>query len=240
MSVLLEAVGLSRSFGGLKAVNDVSFVVPRGEVLGIAGANGSGKTTVLNLLTRLIDVSGGDMLLDGKNYRSVGAHRIARLGIARTFQNLRLFDTLTTRENLQLASRAGRARATKGLSVEAAMERAGVADLARVLPRELPYGTQRVIEILRTLVSNPRLVFLDEPFAGMSVDEARQVGALLDDFRADHDLTLVVVDHNMEVMVDLVDRMLIMNEGRVIAEGEPQAVLAEEAVVESYLGADDD
>ncbi len=240
MSVLLEAVGLSRSFGGLKAVNDVSFAVPRGEVLGIAGANGSGKTTVLNLLTRLIDVSGGDMLLDGKNYRSVGAHRIARLGIARTFQNLRLFDTLTTRENLQLASRAGRARATKGLSVEAAMERAGVADLARVLPRELPYGTQRVIEILRTLVSNPRLVFLDEPFAGMSVDEARQVGALLDDFRADHDLTLVVVDHNMEVMVDLVDRMLIMNEGRVIAEGEPQAVLAEEAVVESYLGADDD
>ena len=240
MSVLLEAAGLSRSFGGLKAVNDVSFTVTRGEVLGIAGANGSGKTTVLNLLTRLVDVSSGDMLLDGRNYRSVGSHRLAKLGIARTFQNLRLFDTLTTRENLQLASRAGRTKGAEGLAVEAAMERAGVTDLARLLPSELPYGTQRVIEILRTLVAQPRLVFLDEPFAGMSVDEAKQVGALLDDFRADHDLTLVVVDHNMEVMVDLVDRMLIMNEGQVIAEGDPQAVLAEEAVVQSYLGAEDD
>ncbi len=240
MSVLLEAAGLSRSFGGLKAVDDVSFTVARGEVLGIAGANGSGKTTVLNLLTRLVDVSSGDMLLDGRNYRSVGSHRLAKLGIARTFQNLRLFDTLTTRENLQLASRAGRAKGEQGLAVDAAMERAGVTDLARLLPSELPYGTQRVIEILRTLVAQPRLVFLDEPFAGMSVDEARQVGTLLDDFRADHDLTLVVVDHNMEVMVDLVDRMLIMNEGQVIAAGDPQAVLAEEAVVQSYLGAEDD
>jgi ABC-type branched-subunit amino acid transport system ATPase component len=240
MSTLLEASGLARSFGGVKAVNDVSFTVTRGEVLGIAGANGSGKTTVLNLLTRLVDVSAGDMVLDGKSYRSFGAHRLARLGIARTFQNLRLFDTLTTRENLQLAARAGSARGSQGLSAESAMERAGVTDLAKLLPGELPYGTQRVIEILRTLVSQPRLVFLDEPFAGMSIDEAKQVGALLDDFRSDHDLTLVVVDHNMEVMVELVDRMLIMNEGRIIAEGDPKAVLTEDAVVESYLGADDD
>lgn len=238
--MILEANNLSRYFGGLKAVDGVSFSVERGEVLGIVGANGSGKTTVLNMLTRLMPVSGGSMKLNGEHYGNVPAHRMTRLGIARTFQNLRLFKDLTTRENIYLTAMTGPRRSSDAMrEVDKLLTLAGISEFADVVPASLPYGIQRVIEITRAIAARPVVLFLDEPFAGMSVQEAWQVSQILVTERTERSLSIVIVDHNMEVLVELAERMIVLNEGKLIAEGRPTDVLCEPAVVASYVGEDE-
>lgn len=247
--MLLEASGLHIAFGGVVAVDEVSFSVNAGEILGMVGANGSGKTTCLNMLTRLVAPLRGSMRLDGHDYTAIAPNRLVGLGVSRTFQNLRLFKDLTVAENVALGVHAGMnagMRAGKAAGGERAirarvkelLEQGGIAEHANVLPASLPYGTQRVVEIARALASGPRLMFLDEPFAGMSGDEARSLSRLLLDVRSSTGMALVIVDHNVEVLVSVVERLIALAEGRVIAEGDSQAVLANPDVIRSYVGTD--
>lgn len=243
--MLLEARGLHIAFGGVVAVDEVSFAVKAGEILGMVGANGSGKTTCLNMLTRLVAPMRGSMLLDGRDYTAIAPNKLVGLGISRTFQNLRLFKDLTVAENVALGVNAG-VQAGKAAGGERAIRRrvnellqlGGIAEHADLLPASLPYGTQRVVEIARALASGPRLMFLDEPFAGMSGDEARSLSKLLLDVKSTTGMALVIVDHNVEVLVSVVERLVALAEGRVIAEGDSQAVLANPDVVRSYVGTD--
>lgn len=243
--MLLEARDLHIAFGGVVAVDEVSFTVKAGEILGMVGANGSGKTTCLNMLTRLVAPLRGSMLLDGRDYTTIAPNKLVGLGISRTFQNLRLFNDLTVAENVALGVSAG-ARAGKAaggerairLRVNELLQLGGIAEHADLLPASLPYGTQRVVEIARALASGPRLMFLDEPFAGMSSDEARSLSKLLLDVRSTTGMALVIVDHNVEVLVSVVERLVALAEGRVIAEGDSKAVLANPDVVRSYVGTD--
>jgi branched-chain amino acid transport system ATP-binding protein len=243
--MLLEARGLHIAFGGVVAVDDVSFSVSAGEILGMVGANGSGKTTCLNMLTRLIAPLRGSMWLDGRDYTAIAPDKLVGLGVSRTFQNLRLFKDLTVAENVALGVQAG-VRAGKAAGgerairqrVEELLQQGGIAEHANLLPAALPYGTQRVVEIARALASGPRLMFLDEPFAGMSSDEARSLSRLLLEVRSSSGMALVIVDHNVEVLVGVVERLIALAEGRVIAEGDSQSVLANPDVVRSYVGTD--
>jgi branched-chain amino acid transport system ATP-binding protein len=238
--MLLEAANMRRAFGGLMAVRDVSFVVRSGEILGMVGANGSGKTTCLNLLTRLLPASGGTMRFDGVDYGRLPAHRLIKLGIARTFQNLRLFKDITVRENVALGveSRHRRAERATPRRVDDLLEFGKVRNYQHVLPASLPYGTQRVVEILRALASGPRLLFLDEPFAGMSSEEAREICTLLLTVRQESDMAVVIVDHNVEVLTGIAERLVALAEGQLVAEGDAHAVLNDPGVVRSYVGAD--
>ncbi len=243
--MLLEARGLHIAFGGVIAVDEVSFTVKAGEILGMVGANGSGKTTCLNMLTRLIAPGRGAMMLDGQDYTALAPDRLVALGISRTFQNLRLFKDLSVAENVALGVQAGmQAKGTPRREraiwarVHELLDMGGIRVHAGVLPASLPYGTQRVVEIARALASSPRLVFLDEPFAGMSSDEARMLSKLLLDVRESSGMALVIVDHNVEVLVSVAERLIALAEGRVIAEGAAAAVLSDPAVVRSYVGTD--
>jgi branched-chain amino acid transport system ATP-binding protein len=243
--MLLEAGGLHIAFGGVIAVDEVSFTVGDGEILGMVGANGSGKTTCLNMLTRLIAPGRGSMKLDGHDYTNIAPNRLVGLGVSRTFQNLRLFKDLTVAENVALGvqargERAGKISGERAIRarVDELLDMGGIRGHSGVLPASLPYGTQRVVEIARALASSPRLVFLDEPFAGMSGEEARALSKLLLDVRASTGMALVIVDHNVEVLVGVAERLIALAEGRVIAEGAAAAVLSDPAVVRSYVGTD--
>lgn len=238
--MLLEAINLRRVFGGLIAVDDVSFGIRAGEIIGMIGANGSGKTTCLNLLTRLLPASGGSMRFDGADYRDLPAHRLVALGIARTFQNLRLFKDLTVRENVALGLQSKGMRGEKEINrrVDELLERGNVRRYEDTPPASLPYGTQRVVEIARALATGPRLVFLDEPFAGMSGEEAREICDLLLDVRRSSGMALVIVDHNVEVLTGVAERLVALAEGRLVAEGDATRVLSDPTVIRSYVGAD--
>ena len=240
MSMLLEASNLRRVFGGLVAVDDVSFGIRGGEILGMIGANGSGKTTCLNLLTRLLPASAGAMRFDGADYNALPAHRLVSLGIARTFQNLRLFKDLTVRENvaLGLQSRSRDSEKDMNRRVDELLDLGNVRAHEDTLPASLPYGTQRVVEIARALATGPRLVFLDEPFAGMSGEEARGICDLLLGVRRHNGMALVIVDHNVEVLTGIAERLVALAEGRLVAEGDAASVLSNPTVIRSYVGAD--
>lgn len=239
--MLLEARNLQKTFGGLTAVDDVSFRVADGEILGMVGANGSGKTTCLNMLTRLAKPNRGAMMLGGQDYTKLPPHLLLKLGIARTFQNLRLFHNLTVRENVALGAQVhadvGGERAIQK-RVDELLELGSIRQFDAILPSALPYGTQRVVEIARALASAPKLLFLDEPFAGMSSEEARGICNLLLDMRRKTGMALVIVDHNVEVLVSIAERLIALAEGKVVAEGAADHVLSDPAVIRSYVGAD--
>jgi branched-chain amino acid transport system ATP-binding protein len=246
---LLEARSLRRTFGGVVAVDDVTVAVDAGEIVGIVGANGSGKTTTINMLTRLTDVTAGTVSFDGTDYTRAPAHRLIGMGIARTYQHLRLFHDLTVEQNVALGARTpvladlGRLRRLRAeprirALTRQAIDEAGITGLAGTLPRELPYGSQRVVEIVRALVTRPRVLLLDEPFAGMAMEEAEEVSALLRRAHRDTGLTVVVIDHNTEALTALAPRLVAFAQGRVIADGPSAAVLRDPEVVASYVGSD--
>jgi ABC-type branched-subunit amino acid transport system ATPase component len=240
-AALLDVADLSRHFGGLQAVDNVTFAVMPGEITGLLGPNGSGKTTVLNLISGALKPHAGSIRLRGEAIESLAPHRIARLGVARTFQLVRVLPSLTCRENV-LAGLAfarvpiwGDAAATRADDL---LGRVGLAGRGATLTGELTYIDQKRLELARALALDPQLLLLDEWLAGLNPAELQDGIALVRSLRAEG-RTILMVEHVMDAIRSLCDRCVVMNAGRKIAEGRPDAVLADAEVVRAYLGDDD-
>lgn len=249
---LLMVDRLGKSFGGLVALYNFSLAVEAGELVGLIGPNGAGKTTVFNLLTGLYPPSEGTMIFAGKSLRGRPPHQITRLGIARTFQNIRLFPNLTVLDNVKIAYHSvirygllpALFRSPSFYRREAEIERAALdlLDVFRLRERAgeraagLPYGEQRRLEIARALATNPRLLLLDEPAAGMNPQETRELLALIRWIRDRFDLTIILIEHDMSLVMGLCERVLVLDYGSLIAEGTPEEIRENPRVIEAYLG----
>ena len=248
---ILSVEALQKVFGGLVAVKDYNLRLLPGEIVGLIGPNGAGKTTVINMLTGLEEPTRGRITFAGQPIARRAPQHIARLGLARTFQNLRLFNEFSARDNVasgllahpyytvfDMVVRSPRfLRGERRLraEAEALLAKVRLADDADVLASALPYGKQRRLEIARALALQPRLLLLDEPAAGMVDQEQQDLARLLNTLRSEG-LTLLVIDHNIRFLLSVVDRVQVMNYGQLIAEGEPDKVVADPAVIEAYLG----
>jgi branched-chain amino acid transport system ATP-binding protein len=239
MSVLLELAKVDKHFGGLNAVRKVSFSVERGEVIGILGPNGAGKTTLYNLLTGFIRPDpGARIVFDGRDIVGLPPHRIAALGISRTFQLCRPFVGMSVLENVivgGLGSR-GRHRAALDEHARALLAQVGLAGKEGVPVEVLSYGDQRRLEIARALAARPKLLLLDEPFAGLGSGEIADLSALIRQVHASEGLTVVLIEHKLREFMRLVSRVIALDFGEVIAEGSPEEIVRHPAVVEAYIG----
>ncbi|WP_119419057.1 ABC transporter ATP-binding protein [Desertibaculum subflavum] len=240
-AALLQVDGLTRRFGGLVAVDGVSFAVGEGEILGLLGPNGSGKTTVLNLISGALRHDAGQVALAGEAIHGLPPHRVARRGIARTFQLVRPLGSLTCRENVAAALAFGRRRVFgtgAAAEIEALLDRVGLGGRGDALPEALTYIDQKRLELARALALGPRLLLLDEWLAGLNPTELRQGIELVAALRA-QGMAILMVEHVMDAIRSLCDRCVVMNAGRVIAQGTVEAALADPEVVRAYLGDDD-
>jgi branched-chain amino acid transport system ATP-binding protein len=251
MKTILECKNLCKSFGGLKAVDQVNFKVNEGEIVGIIGPNGAGKTTFFNVCTGVYAPTSGEVWFEGKNISTCEPDQIAGLGMARTFQNIKLFRDMSTLENVKLGFHiqlkttlidsifhTKRYRREETFAAEKGMEmlrRVGIEEYAQMNAGNLPYGIQRKLEIARALALGPKILLLDEPAAGMNPSETMELLQLIRDLNSEG-LTIVVIEHDMKFVMSLCQKVLVINFGQKICEGTPEQVTSNEEVKKAYLG----
>ncbi|KXT65449.1 ABC transporter ATP-binding protein [Streptococcus lutetiensis] len=249
---LLDVKNLTKNFGGLTAVGDVTMHLDKGELVGLIGPNGAGKTTLFNLLTGVYEPSEGSVSLDGTLLNGKKPYKIASLGLSRTFQNIRLFKDMTVLENVlvgmanqnKLYLLASFLRLPKFYHSEAklrqkAMELLAIFDLdgdAETLAKNLPYGQQRRLEIVRALATEPKILFLDEPAAGMNPQETAELTQLIRSIKEEFDITIMLIEHDMSLVMEVTERIYVLEYGRLIAHGTPDEIKTNQRVIEAYLG----
>ena len=250
---ILKVSGVSKRFGGLQALSDVGITITKGQVYGLIGPNGAGKTTFFNVLTGLYTPDSGSFELGGKPFQPTAVHEVAKAGIARTFQNIRLFAEMTALENVMVGRHVrtssgliGAVFRTAGFKAEEAaiakraqelLDYVGIGRFAQYKARTLSYGDQRRLEIARALATDPKLIALDEPAAGMNASEKLVLRALIDQIRKDG-RTILLIEHDVKLVMGLCDRLTVLDYGKQIAEGTAAEVQKNEKVIEAYLGAD--
>lgn len=254
--VVLSTENLTMQFGGVVAVDNLHLTVREHQIVALIGPNGAGKTTAFNIITGVYTPTSGSVLLNGENITGMSPDRITRRGIARTFQNIRLFRDLTVFENIIIAKHfsmkanvisstlrlPGARREEKRMREESEelLERMGLADLRDEVSGSLPYGQQRRLEIARALATKPSLLLLDEPAAGMNPQETEDLTASIRQIREDFDLTVFLIEHHMELVMEISDKIYVLDFGQTIGKGTPEEIQNNERVIDAYLGVDDD
>jgi len=252
MDAILHLEGVSRAFGGLMAVGDVSFSVEAGEIFGLIGPNGAGKTTLFNLISGLTPVSAGRISFLGQNILGIASHKVASMGMARTFQNIRLFSGMSVLDNvrapMQTFSETGLLSDLLGLPASRVQEKeirdkalellglVGLESKAQDVASSLPYGERRRLEIARALALRPKLLLLDEPAAGLNLAEKAELSSFIRDLRTRFDLTVLIIEHHVPLVMGLCDRLAVLNFGRLICQGKPDEVRSDQCVIDAYLG----
>ncbi|AKL96672.1 amino acid/amide ABC transporter ATP-binding protein 1, HAAT family [Clostridium aceticum] len=252
MATILELKDVTKQFGGLTAVANMAFQIEKDSISGIIGPNGAGKTTMFNLITGIYNVTEGDIFFEGKKLQNLQPYQIADIGITRTFQNIRLFKKLTTYDNILTAChyntdysildavvrnkkfRTGEKKLHQ--QVEELLEIMGLTDRKDTVASNLPYGLQRRLEIARALALQPKLLLLDEPAAGMNPDETIKLMHLIKEIRDRFQLTVLVIEHHMDLIMGICDKIVVLNFGRKLAEGTAQEIQTNSKVIEAYLG----